>query len=155
MDNTKHSTFVRVVAILMVVVMIAPLNVSATTETISPRASYNLDSYNTYLYPTAFGKIQVWFSVTGVHYMDEIGVLTVKIYESTDNETWTLVKTYKHDTTSGMLIYDEVFHSGHVDYQGTIGRYYKAYVTIWAGKDGDGDTRYMWTDIQKASLFAG
>ena len=87
--------------------------------------------------------------------MDELGTLNIKIYESTDGENWTWVDTYKHDTTSGMLGYNKVYHSGHVDYQGTIGRYYKAYVCIWAGKDGTGDTRYMWTDIQRASLFAG
>ena len=87
--------------------------------------------------------------------MDEIGTLNIKIYESTDNSSWTWVKTYTHDKTSGMLGYNKIYHSGYVEYSGTIGRYYKAYVCIWAGKDGDGDTRYMWTGSQKATLFAG
>lgn len=153
MRKLNYSSIVSIIAFLLIFTLIIPTNVCAT-ETIVPRASYYLDSYNTYIYPAALGKIQVWFTVTGVNYMDEIGTLTIKIYESTDGETWNWVKTYKQATTTGMLAYDTIFHSGHVDYQGTIGRQYKAYVTIWAGKDGDGDTRYMWTQPKKATLFA-
>ena len=87
--------------------------------------------------------------------MDEIGVLTIKIYESTDASNWTWVETFNHNTTSGMLTYDDIYYTGHVDYQGTIGRYYKAYVCIWAGKDRDGDTRYMRTQPKKATLLPG
>ena len=152
----KRKLSFRILAIVLILALLAPTNIQAAEfDKLTPRASYYLDSYNAYIYPAAFGKIQVWFSVTGVNYMDEIGVLTIKIYESTDNENWTWVETFNYNTTSGMLEYDEVFYSGHVDYQGTIGRYYKAYVCIWAGKDGDGDTRYMWTQPKKATLFAG
>lgn len=156
MKMNQRTKIIRIIAFLLVVVFAIPINASATTvNNIDQRASHYLTSYNTYLYRGAFGKIQVWFTVTGVDYMDDIGVLRVQIYESKDGETWTWVETYNHDTTSGMLGNDKIYHSGHVDYSGTIGRYYKAYVTIWAGKDGDGDTRYMWTDIQKATLLPG
>lgn len=152
----KKPTVIRLVAILLVFFFVLPINVNGiAAENVSTRASYYLSSYNTYLYNAAFGKIQVYFDVTGVHYMDEIGVLTIQIFESIDNQNWTWVETYKHDSTSGMLGYNKVYYSGHVDYQGTIGRYYKAYVTIWAGKDGSGDTRYMWTQPQKATLLPG
>lgn len=151
----KYSLFVRAIAILLIFVFITPVYANATDIQTSPRASYYLDSYNTYPYNAALGKIRIYFNVTGVDYMDEIGTLNIKILESTDNENWTWVKTYTHDTTSGMLGYNKIYHSGYVEYSGTIGRYYKAYVCIWAGKDGDGDTRYMWTGSQKATLFAG
>lgn len=155
MKNNKRSAVVRIVAILLVAVMMVPMNAAAVTEDeIAPRASYYLDSYNTYIYPAAWGKIQVWFTVTGVDYMDDIGTLTIQLYESTDQETWTWIKTYKHTVYTDMLGHDKVYYSGHVEYAGTIGRYYKAYVCIWAGKDGDGDTRYMWTQPKKATLFA-
>ena len=154
MGMNKHLSIKPILALLLVFVFLFPPAVNAT-EAIEPRASDYLNSYNTYLYRESFGKIQVWFTVTGVNYMDEIGTLNIKIYESSDGENWTWVETYKHNTTSGMLANNKVYHSGHVDYQGTIGRYYKAYVCIWAGKDGTGDTRYMWTDIQRASLFPG
>lgn len=35
----------------------------------------------------------------------------------------------------------------YVSYQGIAGKYYKAYVCIWAGKNGSGDTRYMWATM--------
>lgn len=156
MFRYKDSFVFRILILLLIAILIFPINTVATEySTPDVRASHYLTSYNTYVYPAALGKIQIWFSVTGVNVMDEIGVLNIHIYESTDNENWTWVKTYKHTTTSGMLDYDTIYYSNYVQHQGTIGRYYKAYVCIWAGKDGGGDTRYMWTDIEKATLFAG
>lgn len=156
MDTFKQKSFIRAIALFLIIATLIPTNAHAVSdETITPRASDYLISYNTYIYPSGLGKIQVWFSVTGVEYMDDIGALTIQIYESSDNETWTWKKTYRHDTTAGMLGHDNHYHSGYVEYSGTIGRYYKAYVTIWAGKDGGGDTRYMWTLPKKATLFPG
>lgn len=152
---TKQKRHVRIIALVLIAILIILPNASAVSNTQTPRASDYLESYNTYPYNAALGKIRIYFHVTGVHYMDEIGTLSIKIYESTDNVNWTWVETYKHNTTTGMLDYNKVYHSGYVTYPGTIGRYYKAYVCIWAGKDGGGDTRYMWTGSQKATLFAG
>lgn len=146
----------RILIVVSLFGLLLPISSAhAVDNSIVPRASDYLDSYNAYIYPAALGKVQVWFTVTGDDYMDDIGALTVKIYESTDNETWTWVKTYTNGNTPTLLGHDVFYYSSHVDYQGTIGRYYKAYVTIWAGKDGDGDTRYMWTQPKKATLFAG
>lgn len=153
--SINNDAYRRIVALVLAFILIVPSMLLVATATANPRASDYLNSYNTYLYNAALGKIQVYFDVTGVNYMDEIGTLTIKVYESTDKENWTWVKTYTNGDTPSMLGYNKVYYSGHVDYQGTIGRYYKAYVCIWAGKNGDGDTRYMWTDIKKATLFAG
>ena len=154
MYKRRNSSAFKLLAFALIFIFLIPTNVSASTiEPVTPRASYYLTSYSTYINPCALGKIEVWFSVTGVEYMDEIGTLTIQLYESTDNESWTWVKTYKHSTTSGMLAYNTIYYSSHVDYQGALGRYYKAYVCIWAGKNGDGDTRYMWTQPKKASLL--
>lgn len=156
MNRKKNILGVRIIALLLLMIMLVPFHVHANEDIpTTPRASYYLDSYNAYIYPAGLGKIQVWFTVTGVDYMDEIGALTVQIYESTDNENWSWVKTVRHTSQSNMLDLNDYYHSGHIDYQGTIGRYYKAYVCIWAGKNGAGDTRYLWTNIEKATLFAG
>ena len=153
---SKYSATHRIIAVILVIAFILPFSSSIVfAEELTSRASYYLTSYNSYIYNATLGKIQVYFTVTGVDYMDTIGSLSVQIYESKDGESWTWVETYKHNTTSGMLGNNKIYHSGHVDYNGTIGRYYKAYVCIWAGKDGGGDTRYMWTQPQKATLFAG
>lgn len=149
--NTRKNRIFRVVAIILIVTCVLPINVMA----LDSRASDYLIAYTAYVYPAGWGKVQVWFDVDGVDDMDEIGALNIKLYESRDNETWTLVDTFHFSDYPDMLGYNSFTHYGHVEYNGTIGRYYKAYVCIWAGKDGDGDARYFWTPAEKATLFAG
>ena len=150
MHTAKRSVTIKLIAILLLVVMLCPVEAFAAES----RASYYLSGYSAYVYPAGWGKVQVWFSVDGVDDMDEIGALEIMLYESKDNETWYWVDTYTYNDYSGMLGYDDYHHTGHIEYSGTIGRYYKAYVCVWAGKNGDGDTRYFWTSAKKATLFA-
>lgn len=151
MYTKKRSATIRFIAVFLLVIMLCPAEVRAAES----RASYYLDSYTAYVYPAGWGKVQVWFDVQGTRDMDEIGALQIQLYESTDNENWTWVKTFGYTDYSGMLGYNDFAHTGHIEYSGTIGRYYKAYVCVWAGKDGDGDSRYFWTNSEKATLFAG
>ena len=151
MHIARKPIVIKVVAVILLVVMLCPAEVFA----VESRASYYLSSYSAYVYRAGWGKIQVWIDVTGTGYMDEIGSLQIQLYESTDNENWTWVKTFDYTDYSDMLGYDDFSHTGHIEYSGTLGRYYKAYVCIWAGKNGAGDTRYFWTNSEKATLFAG
>lgn len=152
MNRNKNMKFLRLVAMLLAIALTLPVGISAAkAEAVQPRASYYLDSYNAYVYPAGSGKVQVYYSVIGTDYMDTLGALTIKIYESTDNSTWTWVKSFSNGNYPSMVGYNDFYHSGHVDYQGVAGRYYKAYVCIWAGKDGDGDTRYFYTSSKKAT----
>lgn len=146
----KHTTkvFLRVISICLVIALTVPLSVSAAqSEPIMPLASYYLDAYNTYICDMGNGRIEIWYEVMGTGDMDEIGVLSIRLYESSDNINWTRVKTYSHENYSSMLAYDDWSHISYVSYQGTAGKYYKAYVCIWAGKNGNGDTRYMWATM--------
>ena len=151
MNTMKKLAGFRIITVLLIVVMLCPVKAVSAEA----RASHYLSSYGAYIYPAGWGKVQVWFDVTGVDDMDEIGALEIQMYESKDNETWTWVKTYDYPDYPGMLGYNDFFHSGNIEYTGTLGRFYKAYVCVWAGRDGDGDTRYFWTNIEKATLFAG
>ena len=148
--HTSKGLVVKSIAILLILALLCPISAMAAES----RASHYLSSYSAYIYPAGWGKVQVWFNVDGTGYMDEIGALEIQLYESKDNETWTWVDTYRYVDYADMLAYDDFTHMSHVEYNGTIGRYYKAYVCIWAGKDGDGDTRYFWTPAEKATLFA-
>ena len=141
----------KVTILILVVALVCPVGVNA----VAPRASDYLAMYSAYIYPAGWGKVQVWFSVDGTGYMDEIGALEIQLYESKDNVNWTWVKTFDFQDYSDMLEYNDYTYTSHVEYNGTIGRYYKAYVCVWAGKEGDGDTRYFWTPVEKATLFAG
>ena len=147
---TKRSLLSAVLVLIMLFSVICP----ASATTVEPRGSDYLLSYSAYVYPAGWGKVQVWISVNGTEPMDEIGSLSIQLYESKDQENWTWVDTYNFEDNPGMLGYNDHYHSGHVEYAGTIGRYYKAYVCVWAGKNGDGDTRYFWTSPKKATLFA-
>lgn len=151
MSHKKVNRAYRIVSFLLIIALTLPVSVMAT----EPRSSLYLHSYSAYIYPAGWGKVQVWFDVTGTNDMDEIGALEIQLYESKDNETWTWVTTFDFQNYSDMLAYNDFTHMSHVEYNGTIGRYYKAYVCVWAGKDGDGDTRYFWTPTEKATLFAG
>lgn len=151
MHTTKRSVAIKLIAILLFAVMLFPMQALA----VESRASAYLSGYGAYIYPAGWGKVQVWFEVNGTNDMDEIGSLAIWIYESTDNENWSWVETFEYQDHDGMLGYNDYYHAGHIEYKGTIGRYYKAYVCVWAGKNGDGDTRYFWTNIEKATLFKG
>lgn len=152
--NNKKTLNVIWVLILLIVTPIL-ISTSASAVIVEPYASYYLDSYGAYVYPAGNSLVQVYFDVEGTGYMDEIGSLSIEIYEcptnSSDIRDWTWKETFKHNSTSGMLSYNDDFHSSHVDYSGTTGKYYKAYVCVWAGKNGDGDTRYFWTSAKKAT----
>lgn len=148
--NTKKHLLLKVVALILIVVCAFPISALA----VEPRASDYLSGYSAYVYPAGWGKVQVWFNVDGTNDMDEIGALEIQLYESKNNETWTWVETFQFTDYSDMLAYNDYSHMGHVEYNGVIGRYYKAYVCVWAGKDGNGDTRYFWTPTERATLFA-
>lgn len=146
--TSKKTVFMRLVALVLICAFVVPTQAFAATQ---PRASDYLNSYNTYICDMGSGRIEIWFSVTGTHYMDDIGSLRIMLYESTDNENWTWVETFLHEDTPSMLASDRVSYAAGVPYQGVVGRYYKAYVCLWAGKNGGGDTRYMWATSVKAT----
>ena len=149
MNTNKKSIVLHLMAVILAIVVIIPFSASAEEAgNIQPYASYYLDGYNAYVYLPGDGEVRVYFDVSGTGYMDEIGALFIEIYESTDGLNWNKVKTFNHYSTSGMLGYNDFSHSGHVSYDGTKGNYYKAYVCVWAGEDGDGDNRYFWTSAK-------
>ena len=122
---------------------------------VEPRASDYLDSYRAFVHPAGNGEVQVWFTVTGVTYMDDIGALTIGIYKENDTGGWDHITTFNHMYYPDMMAHNDIAHVSHVSYQGVVGETYRAYVCLWAGKDGGGDTRYFWTPSEKATLFAG
>lgn len=135
---------IRLTALLLVIIVAIPVSASELGTPIAPLASYYLDSYNTYICDLGNGRFQIWFDVMGTGKMDEIGVLSIILYEVNSDGSLTRVKTFLHENYSSMLITDDYYHCSYVSYQGSSSKTYKAYVCIWAGKNGSGDTRYMW-----------
>lgn len=154
MNIRKHSAAMRIMTLLLAVMMFLPMGVQAVEEAVQPRASDYLDNYNAYMYSAGWGNMRVYFDVTCNGYQEAVGALTIQVFESTDNETFTWKQTYKHEDYSQMLSYNDNYHSGYVEYDGVVGRYYKAYVCIWGGGLEVGDARYFYTSAKKATLFA-
>lgn len=155
MNNRGLQVFIRLTAIVLVVALLVPVGASASSEKNTQlRASEFLSTYGAYVYAAGGGEVQVWFDVQGTGYMDELGALTIELYECSTNSSniddWTWKKSFTHDSTDGMLGYNDYLYVSHVDYAGIAGRWYKAYVCVWAGEDGDGDTRYFWTYAEQA-----
>lgn len=148
----NRSAFIRVLSFVLVLALMTPVNAYAESSTpVEPRGSYYLSAYRAYCCSMGGGKVNVYFEVYGTNYMDEIGTLSIEVYESVNNADWYWVRTYQHDTYPGMLVKDGLAHAGSVTYYGIAGRYYKAYVCVWAGKDGGGDTRYFWTSSESTN----
>lgn len=142
----------KLVLFLLVVALIIPGNVSAATadDQIQPYGSSYLSAYRCYPCTMGGGRVDFYFDVYGTRTMDEIGALSIQVFESVNNEDWYWVKTYSSSTYTTMLGSDTIYYHSSVSYYGISGRYYKAYVCIWAGKDGSGDSRSFWTDVEKS-----
>lgn len=145
----KTSVVIRFTALLLAIVLAVPaFGSAAAAEVVEPRASAYLANYGAYVYLPGDGEVRVYFNVTGTGRMDELGALMIRIYESIDGINWSWKTTFTHDSTPGMLSYNDNFHSGYVSCNGVKGLYYKAYVCVWGGENGDGDTRYFWTSAK-------
>lgn len=145
MTLSKKSFLVRIISLILILALAIPCTVSVASATeIQPYASKYLSLYNTYVCDVGGGNIQVWYEVMATGRMDEIGTLSIMLYEVNSDGSLTWVKTFLHEDYDTMLYTNDNYIYSHVSYQGSSSKTYKAYVCIWAGKDGSGDTRYMW-----------
>lgn len=148
----KSRRVIRICALMLACFLLLPGTAhGAVIEPAQPYASDYIMSYNTYIYAIGGGVLQIWFDAAGDTDMDEIGALHIILYESTDQSIWTQAKTYTPTNYPTMLGENDSSHISYVSYNGVAGRYYKALIRIWAGKDGGGDSRYVWTAPVKAT----
>ena len=152
MERKKSRFLVKLIAIALVASLCAPIGAQAAMpETVQPMASAYLATYTAYICAMGDGDLEIWWEVTGTDYWADIGVLSVYLYESTDNVNWGWVKTFQFTEYPNMLRHNTYFSVDHVEYEGVPGRYYKAYVHIWAGPEDGGDGRYIWTPVERCT----
>lgn len=152
MLNRRQSYFIKAIAIVLAIALTMPIGVTAAEqEMVMPRASYYLAAYTAYICAMGDGDLEIWFEVTGSGTQEYLGVLVIYLYESTDNVNWTWANTFHHTENSQMLLTNEWEVIDCVSYQGVASRYYKAYVGIWGGPDDTGDSRYIWTPVERAT----
>ena len=132
----------RVIALVLAISTV--LSAPAYAQT---RASNFISSYGGYLYSTG-STIQVYVNVVGTDVSDNIGSTTIVLKESTDQSTWSTVKTFSYTNYSVMMGHNTYIYDFHVDYTNAVsGRYYYARVTIWVGRSGNGDSRTFNTPV--------
>ncbi len=152
MERKWSHFLVKLIAIVLIFSMCAPIGAQAAMpETVQPMASAYLTDYRAYICAMGNGDLEIWWEVTGTRTLADIGVLRVYLYESTDNTNFEWVKTFTFTDYPNMLWHDTYISMDYVDYDGVPGRYYKAYVQIWAGPEDGGDTRYIWTPVERCT----
>ena len=153
MLKRRKGCFIKAISIVLAMALMMPVGVTAAEpETLTPRASYYLAAYTAYVCAMGNGELEIWFEVTGTDYQEYLGVMSVFLYESTDNVNWYWVKTFLHEDNPQMLLTNTYCVMDYVEYDEAIpGRYYKAYVGIWGGPDPGGDSRYIWTSSERAT----
>ena len=148
----KNRIILRVCALMLACFLLLPGTAhGAVIEPAQPYASDYIELCNAYISAKGNGIIEIWFTAVGDTDMDEIGAQAIILYESINQTNWTQVIKFSHQNLPSMLIEDKCTHSSYIPYRGVAGRYYKALVYIWAGKDGGGDSRTIWTVPVKAT----
>ena len=150
MEKKRNRLFIKIIAATLAVILLTPVHVQAAVpDTVSPMASSYLSAYTAYICAMGNGELQIWFEVDGTRTQEYLGVLTIRLYESTDNVNFYWVDTFLHEDYDSMLVQNTFCHMDYVPYyEGVPGRYYKAYVGIWGGPDDCGDSRYIWTPVE-------
>ena len=125
---------IRLVCLILVFVMVMAIPANAA-EFIARGSDYFM-ARSCYLWKTSSTQFQVWFDVTAMGIVDELGTNTIKVQRSSDGKNWEDMQTYRKADYSQMIDKNTVSHADCVTYSGAqTGYYYRAYVCFYA-KDG-------------------
>ncbi len=131
----------RITTLIIVILMTLSITSYAAVE-----SSLYLSYYNAYITKTG-NTVTVHFDVEGTRKMDTIGAPSIYLYERPDsNSSWTLVETYLSTDptyTATLIANNTVVKIDSVSYDGNSSYQYKAYVTVYAEKDGGSDSRNL------------
>lgn len=125
--------FTQLVCLLLVCSMILAVPAFAAEST--TRASNYFGETSCYLWKTSSTEFQVWFDVTAIKTMEELGTSVIIVQRSSDTENWENMKTYYKEDYGQMICKNTVAHASYVTYTATPGYYYRAYVKFYAKLD--------------------
>lgn len=136
--------FKCIAALCLICVLLTPNVVfAAVRPPVEPQASDYLSTYHGYVSKSG-NTIQPVFSVSGTGRMEDIGATEIYLYESSDGVNYSMVKSYRHANYSNMLAHNTSAHASYMSYSGNANYTYKAYICVFAGRNGGGDARYFW-----------
>jgi len=128
---------------LLIIIIILSLLLSSVAFATMDASQY-LSFYAAYITKSG-NTVKVNFQVEGTRIMDQIGVTEIYLYEKTSSfGNWTLVHTYLSTDpayASAMMDSNTSYKDDYVSYSGNSSYQYKAYVTVYAEKDGGSDSR--------------
>ena len=133
----KKTTALLLTLALMCAILIVPAGAA------SGRSSLYLSRYRAWLTPKSDAKINVNIDVQAVGDMDNVGALSVTIYESTDGgSSWDEDATYYSALFPELLQQDTYwYYESPISHQGTAGYKYFAVVEVYAGDSTGSDSR--------------
>lgn len=139
---------VRVICLMLVCSLLFAVPARAASV-VEPRGSAFFSSYGTDLYKTSSSSFQIWFDVvSNVATMDVLGVSEIIVYRSTDQQSWTKMRTYTMENYPRMTAQNTCSHEGYLTYNyATTGSYYTAYITFYAKNSTGIGERYVYTEI--------
>lgn len=131
----------KILCIVLAVLLLSTSTVFAA----EPRASDYFLSSCVYLHKTSNTTFEAWFEVECLSGMDEVGASVIKIQRSSDGENWTTMRTYTKEAYSNLIDTNTGCHASCVSYTGTVGYYYRAFITIYAKKGNGTGEVYRYT----------
>lgn len=109
-------------------------------------SSLYLSAYTAYITKSG-NTVNINFEVYGTRIMDQVGVTEIYLYEKTSPYgSWSPVETYLStdpDYYSSMIGTTTSYKISSVSYSGSSSYQYKAYVTVYAEKDGGSDSKVI------------
>ena len=123
--------FTLCICLLLVCVMMVSTTAFAA-ETAEPRASNFFAASSVYFWNTSGRNYEIWFDVTAVGTMTELGASEIVVQRSTDERNWTTVRTYYKENYSQMIDTNTVRHLDCVPFTATAGYSYRAIVMLYA-----------------------
>lgn len=138
--------FIQCICFVLVIAMFLPVSAMAV-EAPNPRGSDYFMKYSCYLWEVSDTQFQIWFDITALDIMDELGSSEITLYRSSDQINWTPVKTYTKSNYSQMIGTNELRYANCVSYNYTSGYYY-ADVKFYAKKGSGSSTMTISTPIE-------
>ena len=134
----RFTQLVCIILVLSVALVTPVFAVESTTW-----GSDYFGSRSCYLHKVSSTSFQIWFDVTSMRTMAELGVNYIEVQRSSDNgSTWESVQTYADEDYSQMIRENTSYHGDCVTYfNAEAGYRYIAYVKFYA-KNSSGTATY-------------
>ena len=139
---------VRILCAILVlsIIMVVPAQAVSVPES---RGSAFFAAYGTDLYKLSSTSFEIWFDVdANATIMYELGASLIEVYQSSDQQNWTKVKTFEKADYSQMTDTNTWSHVDYVIYDEAVsGYYYTALITFYARNGSGFAEREVYTEV--------